>query len=110
MMEDEHEEESCTRKETFRGTIQALKQRAKEKGAIVTHAQIADRLNLSVEQLNAYYVGDEVPAELFPLLRSQYADLIGNLMVVSISFSRIIYPPDPPDPFSDEEQGNDQNA
>lgn len=102
-MEDEDYEESSTQRETFRGTIQFLKDKAKEKGAIVTHAQIADRLNLSVEEFNTYYVSDEAPAELFPLLRSQYVDLIGNVMVESISFTVIHDAPDPPDPFADEE-------
>ncbi|MGF6929599.1 hypothetical protein QFZ48_005099 [Chitinophaga sp. W2I13] len=98
MMEDECYEESSSRKETFRGTIQFLKKKANEKGAIVTHSQIADRLNLSVEQFNAYYVSDEAPEELFPLLRSQYPDFIGNVTVEIISFTTIHYPPDPPTP------------
>ncbi|WP_436486560.1 hypothetical protein [Chitinophaga sp. ARDCPP14] len=96
--EDYEDEESCTRKETFRGTIRALKQRAKDNSIIVTHSQIADRLNLSVEQFNAYYVSDEAPEELFPLLRSQYPDFIGNVTVEIISFTTIHYPPDPPTP------------
>lgn len=98
MMEDEDYEESYTRKETFRGTIRYLKEKAKEKGAIVTHAQIADRLNLSVEQFNTYYVSDEVPTELFTLLRSQYVDLIGNVRVQRIIITEIVYPPDPETP------------
>lgn len=103
MMGDEDYKESYTQKETFRGTIRYLKEKAKEKGAVVPHAQIADRLNLSVEQFNTYYVSDEAPVELFPLLRSQYVDLIGNVMVEAISFTVTHDAPDPPDPFSDEE-------
>lgn len=103
-MEDEDYEESYTRKETFRGTIRYLKEKAKENGIIVTHAQIADRLNLSVEEFNTYYVSDEAPVELFPLIRSQYVDLIGNVMVEAISFTVIHDVPDPePPPFPDAE-------
>lgn len=98
------EEESEGRKETFRGTIQFLKKRAAENNLIVTHAQIAGKLDIPLEQFNACYISDEAPAELFPLLRSQYPDLIGNIMLEVIWFTHVIDPPDTPDPWESDEE------
>ncbi|WP_142687317.1 hypothetical protein [Chitinophaga polysaccharea] len=94
-MEEELMEESSGQKETFRGTVQQLKKKAAESNVIVTHAQIAGKLNIPLEQFNACYISDEAPPELFPLLRSQYSDIIGNLRVIHIWFTETIELPDP---------------
>lgn len=90
--------------ETFRGTIQFLKKRAVESNVIVTHAQIAGKLNISLDEFNTCYISDEADAELFPLLRSQYPDLIGNRQIIHVWFTEEIEVPDPPGPWDLDEE------
>lgn len=97
-------EASEGRYETFRGTVQFLKKKAAENNTIVTHAQIAGKLNIPLEQFNACYISDEAPPELFPLLRSLYPDLIGKIMLEVFWATQEIEAPETPMPWEDEEE------
>ncbi len=104
VMEEEIFEASEGRYETFRGTVQFLKKKAAENNTIVTHAQIAGKLNISLDEFNTCYISDEADAELFPLLRSQYPDLIGNRRIINVWFTAEIDVPDPPGPWDFDEE------
>lgn len=103
-MAEEIFEASEGRYETFRGTIQLLKRKAAEKNVIVTHAQIAGKLNILLEQFNACYISDKADPELFPLLRSQYQDIMGNSKVILEWFTEEIEVPDPSGPWDLDEE------
>lgn len=97
-------EASEGQRETFRGTVQFLKKKAAENNTIVTHVQIAGKLNISLEAFNTCYISDEADAELFPLLRSQYPDLMGNRRIIHIWFTEEIEVPDPTGPWDLDEE------
>lgn len=104
VMEEEIFEASEGRYETFRGTVQFLKKKAAENNTIVTHAQIAGKLNISLDEFNTCYISDKAPPELFPLLRSQYPNLIGKITMEVFWFTQEIEAPETPMPWEDEEE------
>jgi len=85
--------------ETFEGTITVLKKRAAAGGVTLTNGQIAEKLNITMAQFNAYYESDRAPGELFALLRQQYREYMGNTIIEKVQFSETVYVEDPEPPF-----------
>jgi hypothetical protein len=68
-------------REVFPATIDRLKERSHDAGKELTDQEIADSIEITLEVFNHYYKKDKAPADIFPLLRKQYKDLIGGLRI-----------------------------
>jgi hypothetical protein len=83
-------------KESFIATITILKEEAEKHQISITDIDIANALNISLEQFNNYIASDDAPNELFPLLRSKY-DFLKNT-----THHRFVHKEILPDPEDDE--------
>ncbi|WP_143097808.1 hypothetical protein [Chitinophaga sp. CF118] len=66
-------------KESFELTVSKIKSIAKQNGIEITNKEIADKLNIPIEEFNAYYEKDSASPELFSLLYSSYKDLLKGI-------------------------------
>jgi hypothetical protein len=81
--------------ESFSGTINLLKHLANNAGVQVTDGEIADKLDISIEQFNTYFKKEEAPASVFSLLRLHYGDYLKNVIVQNIHMEEFEEDPGP---------------
>jgi hypothetical protein len=86
-------------REVFPATIDRLKERAEEKGTILTDEAIATELGISVQTFELHYKKDNAPAEMFDAMRKIYKQFIGTLYI-----ERLIIVDDFDDAEEDEEE------
>ncbi len=63
-------------RESFAPTIDELKRNANFSNIIITDADIATKLKISLGEFAGYYENDNAPAEIFTLLRENYGEFM----------------------------------
>ena len=90
--------------EDFRLTIDALKRISKQSGNEVTNTEISKRLGISIPQLEKYYNTNDVPHNIYTLLREKFSEFLSGFGIDRVRFTDYKEAPEPPIPGEDDDE------